>query len=282
MPIETRTDAGGLETLSIRAGDAQVDVVPARGALVSRFRVGGDDVLFLDEATLADRTKNVRGGIPLLFPVAGKLPGGRYEIEGQAYELPQHGFARKRAWSGSGLGERVLCTLVSDAETRAVFPFDFEATLDVSLDGPSLSMTLAVFNRSTRPMPFHAGMHPYFLVPEEAKPAAGIETDATRAYDNVNGLSGPLGRIDLTAPELDLHLENHHPRGTVLRRGPLPPITLAWSENVSRVVLWTLRGRDFVCVEPWTGPGGALASGAGIPWIPPGETQALRFRITSG
>jgi len=34
-------------------------------------------VLALDEATLRDEAKNVRGGIPILFPAPGKLQGGR-------------------------------------------------------------------------------------------------------------------------------------------------------------------------------------------------------------
>lgn len=54
-------------------GDVRAMVVPARGALVASLQVAGRDVLYLDRATLDDPTKNVRGGIPVLFPFAGKL-----------------------------------------------------------------------------------------------------------------------------------------------------------------------------------------------------------------
>jgi galactose mutarotase-like enzyme len=44
-------------------------------------------------------------------------------------------------------------------------------------------------------------------------------------------------------------------------------------------VIWTLRGRDFVCLEPWTCPGDALNTGAGLLFLAPGETRALRLEI---
>ena len=53
--------------------DAEVVLAPVRGGMVTRFRIGNDDILFLDQATLRDHTQNVRGGIPILFPVAGRL-----------------------------------------------------------------------------------------------------------------------------------------------------------------------------------------------------------------
>ena len=53
--------------------DAEVVVAPVRGGMVTRFRVGNDDILFLDHGTLRDHTQNVRGGIPILFPFAGRL-----------------------------------------------------------------------------------------------------------------------------------------------------------------------------------------------------------------
>ena len=60
-------------------GDAAATVVPERGGLVTRFAVGARELLYLDPATLADPTKNVRGGVPVLFPFAGRPPPGSDE-----------------------------------------------------------------------------------------------------------------------------------------------------------------------------------------------------------
>ncbi len=73
MNVQRRAGPAGLEVYFLSDGDAEVQVVPARGALVTRFQVRGVDLLFLDEATLGDLSKNVRGGVPLLFPNPGRL-----------------------------------------------------------------------------------------------------------------------------------------------------------------------------------------------------------------
>src|SRR4051794_23759870 len=77
---------------------SRVEVIPERCALVTSFRVGDREVLYLDPATLVDPAKNVRGGIPVLFPMAGKLANERYAVDGREYSMKQHGFARNRAW----------------------------------------------------------------------------------------------------------------------------------------------------------------------------------------
>src|SRR5438552_3652936 len=90
---------GGMDLWTIYHGAAVAEVLPQRGGLVTRFAVGRDEVLYLDPTTLVDRTKNVRGGIPVLFPIAGRLGGDRYLIDGASYPMRQHGLARQAPWS---------------------------------------------------------------------------------------------------------------------------------------------------------------------------------------
>ena len=90
---------GGLETYVLEDEEARVEVIPSRGALVTRMNVAGDELLYLDESTVVDLSKNVRGGIPVLFPTAGKLPGDTYPAGRQSYTMQQHGFARRLPWT---------------------------------------------------------------------------------------------------------------------------------------------------------------------------------------
>ncbi len=264
--IEKKTGAGGLETLvlSEKSGDL-VELVPERGAIVTRFRSKGEEVLFLDPATLVDKTKNVRGGVPVLFPIAGKLPEGRYEWGGKKYEMGQHGFGRNKAWriasqDDAPRGPSVRLALSSDDSTRAVFPFDFEAGCTVTLSDGKLTVALDATNKGKEELPVQFGFHPYFTVPDAAKKDARLETKATKGFDNKTGKDVTIGAIDFTADEVDLHLADHGAPGTKLARGAdRRDLRLGWSPDVKRVVLWTLKGKDFICVEPWTGPGGALA-----------------------
>jgi hypothetical protein len=57
-----------LETVLLQSASSRVLVAPERGAIVTRFLVEDRPVLYLDESTLLDPKKNVRGGNPVLFP----------------------------------------------------------------------------------------------------------------------------------------------------------------------------------------------------------------------
>ena len=98
-------------------------IVPGRGGLVSALTVDGRDVLFLDRTTLDDPAKNVRGGIPILFPFAGKLEDERFGPAGT--RMKQHGFARNKPWAvRERRGDALRLGLVQDEETRAQYPYD--------------------------------------------------------------------------------------------------------------------------------------------------------------
>jgi galactose mutarotase-like enzyme len=271
----------GLETYALEDGGCRVEIIPTRGALVTRMVVDGDDVLYLDESTVADLTKNVRGGIPVLFPIAGPLPGDTYPADRKAYTLPQHGFARKLPWTVRQADESMLVLrLSSSEETLRQFPWAFDAQLVFSLSGSRLTVDFDVANLDTRPMPLHLGYHPYFRVPQANKAKARVETEATHAWDNRSKHEVPFTGLDLTAQEVDMHLRDHSAPGTVLERGPgLRPVKLSWTEEFRMLVVWTLQGKDFVCVEPWTAAAGALATGEGLLHVAPDERVSLAFDI---
>jgi galactose mutarotase-like enzyme len=258
---------GGFETLSFVRSGASFDVVPARGGIVTRYAVEGRDVLYLDPATLADPTKNVRGGIPVLFPSPGKLAPG-------SYHMNQHGFARELPWEVAGEGEgSVSLQLVSSEATRALFPFDFRLAFTITLEGTTLAIRQRYENLSKDPMPLHAGFHPYFLVPDAEKPATTISTKATRAFDNVTKKDIAFHGFDLAAREVDLHLHDHGEPRSVLARPGGRSVAIEASPEFTHWVVWTLAGKDFVCVEPWTAPANALNTGERLIWLAPDEAR---------
>jgi D-hexose-6-phosphate mutarotase len=242
---------GPLQRWRLTDGLATVEVAPSRGALVTSFVVDGVPVLFMDEATLLDPSKNVRGGVPVLFPFAGKPP------EGSA--LPQHGFARNRAWEPvSAVADeataRLELKLEATPETLAAWPHDFELRYAISLFDERLMLEWAFTNRGPTPMPLHFGIHPYFVVgPKERV--------------KVNGVPG----VDFSKGEVDLHTTPFHNGGTQLERGDGKVVQLSWTEHFSTLVVWTLPDRPFVCVEPWTAPGRELARHE----VAPGSTERL-------
>lgn len=281
--VEDRDDA--LETLELRddAAGSRLLLAPSRGGLATRLVLGGRDVFYMDDATLRDPTKNVRGGNPVLFPSPGKLEGDAYERAGTRYPLKQHGFARNEPWTvarrGTSARAEATLSLASSERTRAVYPWDFRADYTYYVEGARFGVEMRIVCTSAGgpPMPFGAGFHPYFLVRDADKPRLRLRTPATRAFDNVTKATGPLG-LDLTAEELDLHLEDHGD-------GPFTidldgdTLVLSASPEMARWVVWTLRGKDYVCVEPWTSPGNALNTGSHLLHLEPGSSIDLHFMV---
>lgn len=267
-------------TIRIEADAVIAEIAPSRGGMLTRLAVGGDELLYLDKATLDDPEQKVRGGVPFLFPVAGRLPDDSYEVDGKRYSLPQHGFARDRVWTVVNANARDLeLRLIADDATLAAFPFKFDVRLRYKASGNTLTIEQTYANMDSVPMPLAAGFHPYFLVPDADKRAAAVATGATRAWDNVAGREVDVDGIDLARPEVDLALLDHGARDVRLDRPGRRSVRMTWGDPFSTVVVWTLAGKDFVCVEPWTAPPGALAHGD-VPHIGPRETRKVALTIT--
>lgn len=270
-----------LETITIEEGTTRVFLAPERGGMATRMFVGERPIFFLDEATLVDPTKNVRGGNPVLFPSPGKLEGDRWARDGQSGAMTQHGFARTMPWEVvEHSAASVVLRLASNEATRAVYPWNFVATYRYTVRAATLRIEQRIENRSGTAMPFGAGFHPYFFVPDAKKGAARIPTHAQSAWDNTTKTTVDLtGPIDLRAREVDLHLIDHGEATLALELGDGHRIEVRAEDVFGRWVIWTLAGRDFVCVEPWTAPGNALNTGESLLVVPAGGEMDLWTEI---
>jgi galactose mutarotase-like enzyme len=268
-----------IATLDLASGGTVVTLAPSRGGMATRFRVGAREVFYLDEATLLDETKNVRGGSPVLFPSPGKLAGDAWARAGRSGVLKQHGFARNLPWAVQARGDSdATLVLPSSAATREAYPWDFLVTLRYAVRPGALRIEQTIANTGGGPMPFGFGFHPYFAFAQADKARLALRTRATRGFDNVTKkavtLSGP---IDLTGPEVDLHLSDHGSG-----EGALGDVVVRASPEYTHWVVWTLRGKDFVCLEPWTCPGNALNTGDRLVELAPGSSRALWVEYAIG
>lgn len=282
--VTTRTAPIPTYVLRDTTSNAEVEVCPSRGGLITRFRVGDVPVLSMDDSTLYDLSKNVRGGVPILFPMAGPLKDNQVVLGGKTYEMKQHGFARNEQWEVTGHSTegsaKLIITLRSSDETKQKFPFDFVVQYTYELKGTSLTLHQNYQNTSSEPMPLHAGFHPYFHVPDSEKAATKVETRATKAFDNVTKKDFDFTGFDLTQKEVDLHLHDHgSTRSSITRPGSTQKIEIVASEEFTHWVVWTLAGKDFICVEPWTAPGNALNTKNRLITLAPGEAKHVWTEI---
>ncbi|MEO7329769.1 MAG: galactose mutarotase [Minicystis sp.] len=276
---------GRFPTLTLADDEAEsaATLAPTRGGMILAWSVAGRDLLYLDRATFEDPAANVRGGVPVLFPSPGKLGGDTWSWGGVRGSMKQHGFARNLPWevlaTGTEEGAWATLRLASNEVTRAQYPWDFLTSYTYRLRGKTLAIEMQIENRSPTSMPFGVGFHPYFAVPDAEKAEVRIPTPATRAFDNRVKQEISFSGFDLTAKEVDLHLGDHgSSRASLVRRDA--EITLQGSPELSRWVIWTLQGKDFVCLEPWSCPGDALNSGEGLLVLAPGETRAFSLLMT--
>ena len=63
------------------SGD-RLRIVPERGGLVTEWCCDGREMLYFDQERYADSSKSIRGGIPVLFPICGNLPGDVLPVNG--------------------------------------------------------------------------------------------------------------------------------------------------------------------------------------------------------
>lgn len=268
------------QTFVAQNGD-RLQIVPQRGGLVTGWLCHGPwglrEILYFDAERFADPSKSVRGGIPVLFPICGGLPGSA---------LPQHGFARDMPWRMAELadGSGVRLSLDDTAETRALFPHAFRLELEYRLQPQALEITARVTNPAAEgALPFSLGLHPYFTVADLASARLsglpGVMVDQAAPGGSPGGttlptadaLAGLPGGVDLLGgPTTAVRLDS----------GDLA-ITLETRAPMDLTVIWTDPPRPMVCVEPWTAPRGALTSGERLLQVPAGGSLELgcRYRV---
>lgn len=253
-------------------------LVPERGGLISGWRCGDHEVVYLDLERFRDPAQSVRGGFPVLFPITGGLPGNQLPLPQGTFTIGQHGFVRTLPWRMEPLadGRGVALELTDTAETLQAYPFAFLLRMEVRLAPGALEIDTTVTNRSVEAMPFSFGLHPYFNLsslegvrfeglPEEClnhltmAPAATAEQmqHLASGIDLLVRPSGPVRLVDEAA-------------GTTLE--------LQLSHPFDLVVLWTEPPRPMVCIEPWSGPRQALLSGDRKIELAPGTSTELRTR----
>ena len=272
------------ETIVLKSptADATAVLAPERGGMLTRLSIDGRSLLYLDEATLVDPARSVRGGNPVLFPSPGPLAGDRLAWGGRTGNMKQHGLARQRPFTVIATDDaRAVLELRSDASTLLEFPWEFSLELRYALEGAALVMDVRIANRDAAPLPFAFGLHPYFYVPAADKAKLAIPTRATRAWDKVTARMVEVpDPIDVAAGEVDLHLEDHGSSEAALVLADGVRIVQRGSEEFQRWVVWTQPGKDFVCLEPWTAAANAINTEERLLVIEPGGEQVLRVSIS--
>ena len=282
--------------LNDHSSGARLEVVPERGGIITHWDIGDIPITYLNEERFKDATKSVRGGFPILFPICGNLIENQYELNGKTYTLQQHGFAREMAWrvidkgvqpdtESSPGGAFITLQLTSTPETLTQYPFEFELQYTYRLQGDRVIIEQRFSNRSNQPMPFAAGLHPYFFCNSSAatKSQFALDFPASQYNDNIDKQDKTYsGQLDWSAPEIDVAF---HPlsaqQASVADPGRGVSIVMDYDQPFNTLVFWTVEGKSFYCLEPWSAPRYVLNTHKDVITLAPGESKTLNVAFTA-
>lgn len=267
--------------------NSRLEIVPEKGGIITNWTIQGQKILYLDQERFKNLNLSVRGGIPILFPICGNLPDNIFYHQEKEYILKQHGFARDLPWEviSQSIDDsaNLVLSLKSNAETLKVYPFEFEIKFSYKLEGNKLIIEQLYENKSQEKMPFSVGFHPYFSCNDKSQ--LKLEIPATE-YRNKSGDKTYQfnGELDYSLEEIDIAFTKINDNKASFSDGKRNfKIDITFSDLFSTLVFWTLKDKDFICVEPWSSPRNSINTGEQLNYLSPQEIYEakiiLEFRI---
>lgn len=210
------------------------------------------------------------GTAPIVFPICGLLPEGKFVLNNKEYSIGQHGFIRFETFEIESISDTSVTLLSkSSAETLKNYPWEYEFRAIFTLHGSALDVTYDVKNLSDSKMLFQLGSHEGFSCPE------GIEE-----YDVIFEKNETLDSYKISGPYLldetyrvlkdsrvlplyysyfaidALVFKDIKSRSVTLKnRKTGRSVSLSFPDH-NYFILWTKPDAPYICIEPWCGTKG--------------------------
>ncbi|NIK78150.1 galactose mutarotase-like enzyme [Paenibacillus castaneae] len=277
-------DTFTLYELTEQSSNSRVVVCPERGGIVIGCQLHGTELFYLDKATFDNAAANIRGGNPILFPICGQLDNQAYEWNGQTHYMANHGVARTSVWevvdTQNNDEASITIRLRSNEQTLQSYPFAFELLFTYVLKDGQLHTRQQYRNLSeSDTMPFYAGFHPYFAL--DSNKNIAYESDATRYIDYNDNVEKPFtGMIDLEGLVESVCLLDAKKSEIAFPVSADTRVRLTYDDIFKYVVLWSVKDRPFLCVEPWMAMTGELNRQDELIMLGAGEELKANFTIS--
>ncbi|MDF2557181.1 MAG: aldose epimerase [Bacillales bacterium] len=272
----------GYEVLEIteKSTNSRAVICPERGGILLELILNGEEILYLNEETVTDTTKNIRGGNPILFPISGAIADNQYNVDGEIISLKQHGFARNMPWDVDGMDDSsVTLTLQDTDESFEVYPYEFLITFTYVLEEGKMLIHQQYENHSDLTMPFYAGFHPYFLGNHKETtyeiPSKKYMDTSTFEFHNQET---PLEQMEIEPSKAFYDLSEQK----VVIGQDNKKVILTFSKEFPVVVVWSETPEKYVCVEPWMAGPNAFHTEEKVINLKPGQMEIATFTIANG
>jgi glucose-6-phosphate 1-epimerase len=163
--VTVEEDYPGFPVLVIKTEDATAHVSLYGAQVLKWVPEGLEPVLYLSPKANFEKGKAIRGGIPICWPWFGAHP--------EDSTLPNHGFARTTLWKLLSCEPKdkeivVKMQLPCTAETKKMFPQDFELTATISI-GAKISVGIKTRNLGEKSFQISSALHSYLAVGDIAR-----------------------------------------------------------------------------------------------------------------
>jgi aldose 1-epimerase len=298
-------EVDGEPAVTLAAGGLEATFLPGLGLLGTSLRHQGEELLALPGGVAGYRAGHVTG-LPILAPWANRLPGRRYRAAGVEVSLevldlhtdpaglPIHGtLTAHPGWRLERLsadGDRAVLAASFDygawPRLQAAFPFPHELAVAATLQGASLEVATRLRPTGERPVPVAFGWHPYLQLPGAPRADWRLLLPERRHLE-LDGRGLPTGRAEDEAAEADpvgdrtyddLYALGDDPDRELGLEAAGRRLLVGYGDGYGHAQVFAPPGAEFVCLEPMTGPTGALAAGT-CPLVEPGDAFTARFII---
>jgi galactose mutarotase-like enzyme len=284
--------------ISLSSTDLTAEISSTGAELITLQDEAGRDLLWNGDPAFWT------GRSPLLFPIVGAVRNDQLLIDGTAYPMRQHGFARTAEFEVIDTAPS-LCQLRLRANdcTRSQYPFEFQLDVTYHLKGARLIIMAVILNPGRTPLPVSFGFHPAFRWPLPyggTREAHEIRFDREEPAPIRRPRDGLLRRDPSPSPITGHRLELHDSlfaegalvfdqlRSEAVTYGvPQQRSIEVRFQNLPHLGIWTKPGAGFVCIEPWHGYAspedftGEFTEKPGITLIPAGGEKTFAMAISA-
>ena len=238
------------------------------GAELISIQYNGKEMLF-QGAKVLDSNGNIywKRQAPILFPIVGQLKNSQTQIEGEIYEMSQHGFARDMDFEEISKTENKHHYMLKYNEgTLKKYPYKFELHVIYEIIGDTLTVTYKVKNIDDKTIYFGLGGHPAFNCDYSN---GEYEIVFSENEDKIVFLKLKNGLIDtekaqniLQDNKIYLKEDTFDNDAVIMKNLKSNKVVLQNHETNQKILefdftgfpylaLWSKKGAPFVCIEPW-------------------------------
>ena len=234
---------------------------------------------------------------PILFTIVGQIKDSKTKIEGQIYEMSQHGFARDMELEQI---EEKHYVLTYNEETLKKYPYKFELHVLYQITEDTLQVEYQVKNIDNKKIYFGLGGHPAFSCDystEKYEIAFEEKEDKIEFLKLKNGLIDTEkannilenNKIHLTANIFDndaIIMKNIKSNKVILQNRETNQKILGFDfTDFPYLALWSKKGAPFVCIEPWQNTADKIDSNQifkdkeNIKQLEPNEIFSCKYKV---